>query len=213
MLSDSTTWSSFTLRTDGGWEYTAVRFGGSGRRGQARWHQKCGGQRSRGPDTVASKMKPTTQRDRSICWDGRRYCTPLGRGGRPIEYILAAAGNREGTRTGGDGPMCGRNSRHRPRAQCQPTALSRGQLSSIVPPSIQRRHATARFPLYPTEVPSSAKRSQERDQPCRSSAGRPGGLTSFATKPQDRISNPRSCQHLFLRPQKPGTQRYVYKCI
>ena len=82
-------------------------------------------------------------------------------------------------------------------------------VSSIAPPFIQPRHGTARSPLYPTEVPSSAKRSQGRGQPCRSNPGRPHGLTPLATRPQDRILDLANTCPFDLK--KPGTQRYVYK--
>ena len=86
----------------------------------------------------------------------------------------------------------------------------RGQLSFIAPPFIQRQYGTARSPPYTAEAPSSTKRGQGRGQPCRSNAGQPGGLTSLATKPQDRILDLANTCPFDLK--KPGAQRYVYKC-
>ena len=87
----------------------------------------------------------------------------------------------------------------------------RGQLSSIAPPFIQQQHGTARSPPYSTEASSSAKRSQERGRPHRSNAGRPGGFTSLATELRNRILDLTDTCSFDLK--KPGTQRYVYKCI
>ena len=81
-------------------------------------------------------------------------------------------------------------------------------LSPIIPPSIQRQHGTARFPPYTKEEPSSTKRSQERGQPHRSNAGRPG-LASLATERWDPIVDLANTCSFDLK--KPGTQWYVYK--
>ena len=145
--------------------------------------------------------------------------TPLGRDGRLIQSNLVAAGNceRTGARRKWSGVRGGILDPQisTPRLVSANSAewKSPGQLSSIVPPFIQRQHGTARSPLYTTEVeaPSSAKRSQERGQPRRSNVGRPGDFTSLATEPRNRILDLADICSFDLK--KPGTQRYVYKCI